>query len=278
MGKVILITGVSSGIGAETAKRLAQQGHTVYGAARRVELIPEGVVPMHMDLTDSTSVRECVDRIISEQGRIDVLVNNAGYGYFGAIENVPMDEARRQLEVNLFGLAGLTCMVLPHMRSQRSGRIINVASVAGRACIYLGGWYNVSKYAVESFSDSLRMEIKPFGIKVVIIEPGSIHTNWGCIAARHLAESSSGTPYESDGLNLAANLDAFFSKEGFFSAPSVVSKTIARAVNSRHPRTRYRTGMMSRSIVFFHSILPDRWWDALVRISGKRVYIKKQQS
>lgn len=277
MGKVILITGVSSGIGAETAKRLALQGNIVYGAARRVELIPDGVIPVRMDITDRSSVEDCVQRIIKEQGRIDVLVNNAGYGYFGAIENVSMDEARRQLDVNLFGLAELTRMVLPHMRLQHSGRIINVASVAGRAVIYLGGWYNISKYAVEAFSDALRMEIARFGIKVSIIEPGSIQTNWGVIAASHLAESSAGTPYQEEGMILASNLENFFKKKGLFSHPSVVSRTIIRAVNSRRPRTRYRTGMMSRSIVFFHSILPDRWWDSIARLSARRVYMKNSE-
>jgi len=128
MARVVLITGASSGIGAATAKALSAQGDVVYGAARRVELIPEGVIPVRMDMTDPESLDAGVERIISEQGRIDILVNDAGYGYFGPVETVPTEEARRQLEVNIFGLAELTSKVLPHMRENGSGRIINIAS------------------------------------------------------------------------------------------------------------------------------------------------------
>jgi NADP-dependent 3-hydroxy acid dehydrogenase YdfG len=163
--KVILITGASSGIGYDAATKLAQQGHCVYAAARRLELMEPlkalGVKVIRLDVTDETSIQQCVETIIQAEGRIDVLVNNAGYGFFGAIEIVPMEEARRQLEVNLFGLARLTQLVLPQMRKQGSGRIINTSSIAGKMVIYLGGWYNVTKYAVEAFSDALRMETKP---------------------------------------------------------------------------------------------------------------------
>ena len=269
MQRIILVTGASSGIGAATARALAGQGNIVYGAARRVELIPEGVFPLRMDVTDEASIHSCVDRIIREKGRIDILVNNAGYGYFGAIENVPMEEARRQLEVNVFGLAELTRAVLPHMREQGGGHIINIASVAGRAVMYFGGWYNVSKFAVEAFSDALRMEVRPFGIKVSIIEPGGIHTDWGIIAAKHLAESSEGTPYAKDGGVMAANMTKGYSAKHFLTDPDAVSRTIVRACNSRRPRTRYKTGLGARAIVFFHSLLPDRWWDAIARTHGK---------
>ena len=166
--KVILLTGASSGIGYDTAVALAQQGHKVYAAARRVErmepLRQYGIVPLKMDVTDEASMQEGVKTLLDAEGRIDVLINNAGYGYFGAVENVPMDDARNQLEVNVFGLARLCQLVLPTMRVQHSGRIINTASVAGRAVFYYGGWYHVSKYAVESLSDAMRMELKPFGI------------------------------------------------------------------------------------------------------------------
>ena len=140
--KVILLTGASSGIGYETALKLAQQGHKVYGAARRVErmepLRESGVVPIQMDVTDEASMAAGVQQIIDAEGRIDVLINNAGFGYLGAIENVPIEEARRQLEVNLFGLARLTQLVLPHMRKQHSGRIINTSSIAGKAVMLFG--------------------------------------------------------------------------------------------------------------------------------------------
>ncbi len=271
--KVILLTGASSGIGYDTAVALAQQGHKVYAAARRVDrmepLRQYGIVPLKMDVTDETSMQEGVKTLLDAEGRIDVLINNAGYGYFGAIENVPMDDARNQMEVNVFGLARLCQLVLPTMRAQHSGRIINIASVAGRSVFYYGGWYHVSKYAVESLSDAMRMELKPFGIDVVIIEPGAIKTNWGIIAADHLIESSRGTAYEQTGTMMANNLRNMY-LSNTISDPAVVRKAIVRAVNARRPCTRYRIGRMANAIVFFHWLLPTRWWDAFLRLMGKR--------
>ena len=271
--KVILLTGASSGIGYDTAVALAQQGHKVYAAARRVErmepLRQYGIVPLKMDVTDESSMQEGVKTLLDAEGRIDVLINNAGYGYFGAVENVPMDDARNQLEVNVFGLARLCQLVLPTMRAQHSGRIINTASVAGRSVFYYGGWYHVSKYAVESLSDAMRMELKPFGIDVVIIEPGAIKTNWGIIAADHLIESSKGTAYEQTGTMMANNLRNMY-LSNTISDPAVVRKAIVRAVNARRPCTRYRIGRMANAIVFFHWLLPTRWWDAFLRLMGKR--------
>ena len=271
--KVILLTGASSGIGYDTAVALAHQGHKVYAAARRVErmepLRQYGIVPLKMDVTDEASMKAGVQTLLDAEGRIDVLINNAGYGYFGAVENVPMDDARNQLEVNVFGLARLCQLVLPTMRAQHSGRIINTASVAGRAVFYYGGWYHVSKYAVESLSDAMRMELKPFGIDVVIIEPGAIKTNWGIIAADHLIESSKGTAYEQTGTMMANNLRNMY-LSNTISDPAVVRKAIVRAVNARRPCTRYRIGRMANAIVFFHWLLPTRWWDAFLRLMGKR--------
>ncbi len=271
--KVILLTGASSGIGYDTAVALAQQGHKVYAAARRVErmepLRQYGIVPLKMDVTDEASMQEGVKTLLDAEGRIDVLINNAGYGYFGAVENVPMDDARNQLEVNVFGLARLCQLVLPTMRAQHSGCIINTASVAGRSVFYYGGWYHGSKYAVESLSDAMRMELKPFGIDVVIIEPGAIKTNWGIIAADHLIESSRGTAYEQTGTMMANNLRNMY-LSNTISDPAVVRKAIVRAVNARRPCTRYRIGRMANAIVFFHWLLPTRWWDAFLRLMGKR--------
>ena len=271
--KVILLTGASSGIGYDTAVALAQQGHKVYAAARRVErmepLRQYGIVLLKMDVTDEASMKEGVKTLLDAEGRIDVLINNAGYGYFGAVENVPMNDARDQLEVNVFGLARLCQLVLPTMRAQHSGRIINTASVAGRSVFYYGGWYHVSKYAVGSLSDAMRMELKPFGIDVVIIEPGAIKTNWGIIAADHLIESSKGTAYEQTGTMMANNLRNMY-LSNTISDPAVVRKAIVRAVNARRPCTRYRIGRMANAIVFFHWLLPTRWWDAFLRLMGKR--------
>ena len=270
--KVILITGASSGIGYDAAQTLAQQGHRVYAAARRVErmepLKTVGVQVISMDVTDEASMQKGVESVIQAEGRIDVLINNAGYGYFGAIENVPMEEARKQLEVNVFGLARLTQLVLPYMRKQRSGRIINTSSIAGKMVFYMGGWYNVTKYSVEALSDALRMELKPFGIDVVMIEPGAIKTDWGVIAARHLMESSVGTAYEQIGTQWAKNMDWFY-KTNWLSSPKVVTKAICRAVNSRRPKARYCRGRISITGRVFHALLPARWWDAIMRLGGR---------
>ena len=270
--KVILITGASSGIGFDAAVRLAQKGHRVYGAARRLELMEPlkeyGVVPVRMDVTDEASMVAGVNGIIEAEGRIDVLVNNAGYGYLGAIENVPLEEARRQLEVNLFGLARLTQLVLPHMRERHSGRIVNVSSIAGKAVLLFGGWYNVSKYAVEAFSDALRVETKPFGIKVCLIEPSGIKTDWGFIAADNLETTSRDTAYEDPGLKMAAALRWAYNSK-LLSSPQCVGKSIAKAVTARRPRTRYRTGAGASTFVALHAIMPTRWWDWMVRLLGK---------
>lgn len=274
--QVILITGASSGIGFDTAKALAQQGHRVYAAARRMDrmepLREHGVRLIRMDVTDEESMQEGVKQVLDAEQSIDVLINNAGYGYFGAVENVPMDDARHQLEVNVFGLARLCQLVLPAMRRQRSGRIINVASVAGKTVMYYGGWYHVSKYSVEALSDALRMEVQPFRIDVILIEPGAIKTDWGLIAADHLAQTSSGTPYEETGIMMADNLRAVYESD-IPSSPSVVRKAICHAVNATHPRTRYRIGRMAGAMVFFHWLLPTRWWDAMMRTMGKRKWL-----
>lgn len=266
--KVILLTGGSSGIGFETARRLSDMGYIVYAAARRTELMAPleqaGIRVLSLDLTDTASIGRCVDTVIEEQGRIDVLINNAGYGYFGAIETVPLEEARRQLEVNLFGLARITQLVLPGMRERGCGRIINVSSVAGKAVVAYGGWYNVSKFAVEAISDALRIETEPFGIDVVLIEPSGIKTDWGLIAADHLSASSAGTAYGPSAENEAA-LMRYAYGSNILSGPTAVMKAICKAVAARRPRLRYRPGLGARTIIGLHAILPARWWDALNR-------------
>lgn len=267
--KVILITGASSGIGFDVSKKLASQGHKVYAGARRtdkLEALKEyGVTPLYIDVTDDASCVAAVQGILEAEGRIDVLVNNAGYGFYGALENVPIDDARNQMEVNVFGLARLCQLVLPSMREHKSGRIINIASVAGHMSMTFGGWYCASKHSVEALSDALRMEVRPFGIKVSIIEPGPIRTNWGLIAADHLEATSAGTAYEK---SAAKQVAAFRLAYGgsMLPKPSAVTRAICRAVNSRRPRIRYHAGFGSGTMIFFHTILPSRWWDAIMRL------------
>lgn len=273
--KVILITGASSGIGYSAARILSQQGHKVYGAARRVELMEPlrefGLVPVKLDVTDENSIREAVKTVIEAEGRIDVLVNNAGYGSFGPIESVPEQEARMQMEVNVFGLAAMIRCVLPYMRERHGGRIINISSIAGKLVLPYGGWYHVSKYSVEALSDALRIELKQFGIKVSIIEPGGIKTPWGTIAAEHLEKTCEGTVYEDEGGQMARFLRKGYATN-ILSSPDVIGRAIARAANARRPKTRYRTGRIAGTAVFVHSIIPARWWDALMKFSVKNLY------
>ncbi|MBR1850591.1 MAG: SDR family NAD(P)-dependent oxidoreductase [Bacteroidales bacterium] len=269
--KVILVTGASSGIGFDTAQRLAAMGHKVYAAARRVELMEplrnDGVEVLSLDVTNEQSMSAAIDTILTREGRIDVLFNNAGYGYFGAVEQVAMAEARRQLEVNVFGLARLCQLVIPIMRRQGSGRIVNTSSIAGRSVFLFGGWYNVSKYSVEALSDAMRIELKPYGIDVVMVEPGPIRTDWGIIAARHLRESSADTPYAELGSRWANTMDWGYTGN-LFSGPDRVAAAACRAITARRPRARYVVGRYARLTLALHALLPTRWWDAAMRRAG----------
>ncbi len=211
MDRVALVTGASSGIGAATARRLARAGFVVYGAARRLdrlaELSGDGVRPLPLDVTADDSMTAAVEQVLADTGRIDVLVNNAGYGSYGAIEDVPMDEARRQIEVNLFGLARMTQLVIPGMRVRGGGRIVNVTSMGGKITTPFGGWYHASKFAVEGLPDALRTELAPFGIDVVVIEPGGTRTEWGGIAMDTAQAASGDGPYAGRVQAMAAAMD-----------------------------------------------------------------------
>lgn len=267
--RTALVTGASSGIGMATARKLAAAGITVYAAARRVdrmqELVADGIVPIAMDVTDDASMVDGVQRVVAETGRVDILVNNAGYGSYGAIEDVPIDEARRQFEVNLFGLARLTQLVTPAMREQGEGYIVNVSSMGGKIYTPLGGWYHATKFAVEGFSDSLRLELAPFGIKVVVIEPGGIKTEWGAIAADSLRERSGATAYAEQARELAATLEAEPRGPIGPSDPSVVADAIAKAVRSSRPRSRYAIGFGAKPATYARRVLPDKVFDAAMR-------------
>ena len=265
--RTALVTGASSGIGEETARRLQGLGYTVYGAARRTgrleKLAAEGVRPLAMDVTDDASMTAGIARIIEETGRIDVLVNNAGYGSYGAIEDVPIDEARRQFEVNLFGLGRLVQLVTPHMRGQKSGTIINISSMGGRLTTPLGGWYHATKYAVEALSDALRMELKPFGIDVVLVEPGGIRTEWAGIAADHLEETAEGSAY-SDQIRAVAGSMRNESVQRRQSPPAVIANAVEKIVTARKPRTRYAVGFMAKPLITARRVLPDRAFDRVI--------------
>ncbi|GAA0410640.1 oxidoreductase [Microbispora corallina] len=266
-GRTALVTGASSGIGEATALNLQRLGFTVYGAARRTDrlkaLADQGVRPLAMDVTDTTSMAAGVEKIIDETGRIDVLVNNAGYGSYGAIEDVPLQEARAQLDVNVFGAAELIRLVLPHMRARRSGTIINVTSMGGKIYTPLGGWYHGTKFALEGLSDCLRLEVKPFGIDVVVIEPGGIATEWGGIAAEKLKDASEHGPYAAQAAAVAESLSSPASARRN-SPPSVIADAIGRAATARRPKTRYTAGFGAKPLIFTRWLLPDRAFDALI--------------
>src|SRR6476660_3353794 len=270
---VALVTGASSGIGASTARRLHALGYRVYAAARRMDRMADladlGVTAVSTDLTHDADMVALVDRIVDESGRIDVLVNNAGYGSYGSLEDVPMDEARRQVEINLFALARLTQLALPHMRAQHSGYIVNISSMGGKFGEPLGSWYHATKYAVEGLSDSIRPELAPFGIHVVIIEPGAIATEWGQIAADNLLATSGSGAYAEQAAAVARVLGSSSDSPSMGSSPEVVADAIAKAVTARRPRTRYAIGTGAKPIVIASRFLPDRAMDRMMALVYK---------
>ncbi|MEU8687565.1 oxidoreductase [Streptomyces sp. NPDC048665] len=265
--KTALVTGASSGIGEATALKLHELGYTVYGAARRTDrlqkLADRGIRPLVMDVTDDDSMRAGIEKITAETGRIDVLVNNAGYGSYGSLEDVPLDEARYQFEVNVFGAIRLTQLVLPRMRAQRSGTVVNVTSMGGKIYTPLGGWYHGTKFALEALSDCLRLEAKPFGIDVVVIEPGGIATEWGSIAADKLEKSSTDGAYAAQAAAVATSLRSE-ANANRNSPPSVIADAIGKAVTTRRPKTRYATGFGARPLITLRRVLPDRVFDTAI--------------
>jgi len=266
--KIALVTGGSSGIGEATALKLQELGYITYAAARRVQrmqhLTASGIRPLEMDVTNEESMQSAIRQILVEEGQIDLLVNNAGYGSYGALEDVPLSEARYQFEVNVFGAAALIQLVLPHMRERRSGTIINVTSAGGKIYTPLGSWYHATKFALEAISDCLRMELQPFGIAVIVIEPGGTRTEWGGIAIEKVRAVSGGGPYAAQADAVATVLSSEASQRRL-SPPELIANTIAKAVSTRHARTRYAVGFGVKPLIFLHSVLPDRWFDAILR-------------
>ncbi len=263
MNKIILVTGASSGIGAATVTLLLEHGHIVYAAARRIDRMKEletlGAKLLQMDVTDDESMQRGVQQIINAEGSIDALVNNAGYGSYGSLEEVPMSEARYQFEVNVFGLARLTQLVIPYMRKKGSGRIINVSSMGGVFGEPHGSWYHATKYAVEGLSDSIRMELKQFGVDVVVIRPGAIRTEWAGIARENLMKVSGHGPYKELVGKHVKMLEHADGKLG--SEPIVVAKAIAKAVEANRPKTRYAIGQGAKLSIFMRWLLSDRAMD-----------------
>lgn len=262
----ILVTGASSGIGSRTAALLADRGASVYGAARNTEAIAAipGVVPVALDLTSEASIRDAVATVEAREESVDVLINCAGYGEFGSIEETSLTDARRQLEVNVLGAIGLVQAVLPGMRRARHGRIVNVSSLAGEFASPLGGWYHASKFALEALSDSLRGEVSQFGIDVTVVQPSYVETDWHDTAMARLEKTSARGPYAP----MAAAMRRYFASPALAqqtSSVDAVASLIVKAALARHPKTRYRIGPGANVAVALATILPDRAFDALTR-------------
>lgn len=267
--RVALVTGASSGIGEATALRLAAMGITTYAAARRVDrmqhLLAKGVRVLPLDVTDAASIRQCVAAIEAEHGGIDILVNNAGYGSYGSIEEVPMEEARRQVEVNLFGLAALTQQAIPHMRAQRWGKVLNVTSIGGLQASPYGGWYHATKFAVEGLSSALRQELSPFGVDVILIRPGAIKTEWGGIAAESLLKVSGSGPY---GAAVRAMHKMFTGPklEQMAADPSVIADAVQEAITAARPKSAYMAPRAARTMMGITKLMgSDRLRDRATR-------------
>jgi short-subunit dehydrogenase len=270
--KVALVTGASSGIGAATARRLHAAGYLVYAGARRVErmqqLAEASIRVRPLDVTNDSSMTGVIDEIITDNGRIDVLVNNAGYGSYGSVEDVPLAEARYQLEVNLVGMARLTQLVLPHMRAAGTGKIVNVSSMGGHFGEPLGAWYHASKFAVEGFSDSLRLELHEFGIDVIVIEPGAIRTEWGGGAVESAERYSGSSVY---GSQVRAMRALYSHAERRGSQPEIVADVILKAITADRPRARYAVPFTAKAIIAAMNLVPDRLMDAGRRAVMRRV-------
>jgi NAD(P)-dependent dehydrogenase (short-subunit alcohol dehydrogenase family) len=276
VSKVVLITGCSTGIGRATAERLARSGWTVYASARRIESIAalafSGCKLLALDVCDEASMRTAVDTVEQAHGAVGVLINNAGYGLEGAFEEMPMVEIRRQFETNVFGLIRLTQMVLPAMRRQRWGRVVNLSSMGGKFTLPGGAFYHATKFAVEAMSDALRFEVRGFGIDVIVIEPGPIKSQFGDTAVAHLtAPAAAGSPYAAFNAALAKSIrDAYDGPMSKMAGTSeAVAGVIENAITAEHPRTRYRITAVARILIGLRRILPDRAFDAFLRTQMK---------
>ena len=269
----VLISGCSSGIGAATAETLVRAGHTVYATARRTETLADlealGCHALALDVTSEDSMIAAVKAVEADHGKVGTLINNAGYGEYGPIEEADLDRVRIMFETNVFGLARLTQLVLPAMRRSRSGRIVNIGSMGGRITFPVGGFYHASKYAVEAISDALRVEVKPFAIDVILVEPGLIRTNF----ERRVNESlEMATPPHGEDTAYADLLAASdknstggYANDYVTTSPEAVAAVILRAVESPRPRSRYVVTSAAKALINLRRFGGDRVWDATIR-------------
>lgn len=268
----VLITGCSSGIGRASADLLVKAGHTVYATARRTEALAEleaaGARVLALDVTSEDSMAAAVEHIEAEHGRVGTLVNNAGYGEYGTIEEADLDRVRKMFETNVFGLARLTQLVLPGMRRAHRGRVINIGSMGGRMTFPVGGYYHATKYAVEAISDALRNEVRRFGIDVVLIEPGMTRTGFEDNVHSSVANGSgtqADSPYAALLASNAANTSGGYSNPLMATGPESVARVVLKALESEHPRSRYLLTPVAKAMVTARTLGGDRVWDTLVK-------------
>lgn len=274
--RVALITGCSSGIGEATAARLAKGDWTVYATARKPEtlegLAKAGCKTLALDVNNEDSMAAAVETVNNESGGVDALVNNAGYSQSGAAETLDLDDVRRQFETNVFGLLRMCQLVLPHMREQRSGRIVNISSMGGRLVFPGGGAYHATKYAVEAFSDAMRFEVAGFGVKVILIEPGLITTNFENAAVASLDGADDGGPYGKFNAQVAKSTKEVYSgpmaKLG--GGPDAVAKVIEKSLNAKRPKIRYVVTPSATMSIAMRRTLGARGWDAAMGVQFPR--------
>ncbi len=272
VSQVVLITGCSTGIGRATAQRLARAGHVVYATARREETVAGlrdlGARTLSLDVTDEDSMSTAVDRVVAEQGAVDALVNNAGYSQSGAVETMAMSDLRRQFETNVFGLVRMCQLVLPGMRAQRYGRIVNMSSMGGRLTFPGAGAYHATKYAVEAFSDALRFEVKGFGVDVVVVEPGLIRSEFAATAKSSVeADPSADDAYAQFNATVGEVTEDAYTKGPLAKLggdPDTVAKAVDKAITARSPRPRMLVTPSARVLITQRALLPDRLWDRFV--------------
>lgn len=271
--KVALVTGASSGIGKATAKQLLQDGLVVYVAARRLEKMKDlaelGAIPVKMDITKEEDVVAVVQQIKQDHSGVDILVNNAGFGSYGAMEDTALNDARYQFEVNLFGLARLTQLLLPGMREKRAGKIVNISSMGGKIYTPLGSWYHATKHALEGWSDCLRLELAPFGIDIIVIEPGLITTEFGDVISGPLLERSGQSAYAALAKAVVSATGNSY-EQGGGSSPAEVARIISKALKARKPKTRYAVGKYAKPLMFARKWFGDRIFDKVIMSTVKQ--------
>ncbi len=267
--RIALVTGASSGIGKATAELLAENGYYVFAMARRMDRLEEirsdNIEPICLDVTNAEAIRAAVAHVITSKGHIDVLVNNAGFGQLGAVECVSMEAAHQQFEVNVFGYARFMQEVLPHMRKQESGCIINISSILGKISIPGFGWYAASKHAVEALSETLRGEVNKFGIKVVVIAPGLIKTEFAAKEFELLKTVDHPPVYQ----KLLNALPRLLKNEPQAPGPEIIAKAVLNAATASFPPTRHALPTDSKTAVISRWFLGGRLFDWAVRMKMK---------